>query len=734
MKEMQPTIFSFYKTMFHYQKKYFLFFSLVFGCIMVGILYGCIVPLVFKWMFDTVLYSKDLYLLLKASFILSISFILMILASLLQIYVTSKMGAKVIGEMRLQMFNKIQNIRLFGRGETFESDLMTRFTNDLAFVESMSIFMMWLGISSVLMTIIGTILLIYFDAFMTLVVALVIPFSLILSNLFSRRTSRVLKEKKQNEMDMLTHVQEAITLQDVIRLLLLKNFKLDRFKQKLSHSIETNRRYSILAGLTGRSSFFGLSFVKLLVLCGGGYFVVQGELSPGKLIGFIMLLGTVDNSITKIMSLYPILNRSAESLSKIQALIEEPTPSDALPSQKIFHFSKSIQFCNVSFGYLETPILHDLEFLIKKGMYVAFIGSSGCGKSTILKLILKEIEPQRGKILLDGIDYSQISQHSVLKQIGVVMQEPKLFETTIIDNIRMGKLDASHEEIMQAAKAAYIHEDIMQLPNKYETLVGKRNTGLSGGQSQRVTIARAILSLPPILCLDEATSALDPFSGKEIDNLLQKLAGKHTIISATHRLSSVVKADCIFVLDKGKIVETGTHEALLQQGGLYHNLWQKQQGFIFNQQTKEIYIIPEWLRRIPLFKSVNQKFLEDAAHEFAVDRKEPDEIIFKQNDRGEKFYILFAGKVDVIQQTETGAEKVISTLTDGDFFGEIALLYDTPRNATLKTKTVSIFLTLHYQAFHQLFKKLPESAQNDLLVKAQERLLPEQKGSVVPRF
>lgn len=469
---------------------------------------------------------------------------------MLQVVASSDMGARVVGHLRFKMFHKIQTINLFNQDEQLESDLITRFTNDLSFVESMCIYMMWTGINYIAMGIFGTLLLIYFDWLMALIVAIFMPIALILPRIFSKRAGEKLKEKKQMETNMLTDVQEAITMQDVVRLLLLRGFKRLQFKQKLMEAIKINFHYSLMAGLTGRTSFFGLNFLRLLVLCGGGYLVVLGLLTPGKLIGFIMLLGSVSGAISSMMSLYPILNRSAESLVKIQELIDEKGPAIKSGHQIVPTLKNNIRFDQVDFSYDHNPIVSDINITIEKGKSVAFVGPSGARKSTIIKMILKEIEPTNGTIFLDDQKYQTVSTRSLLSQIGVVMQQPKLFEGSIEENIRLGKLDATKKEIIQAAKIAGVHEDIMQFPLKYDTLIGKRNTGVSGGQAQRIAIARALIAKPSILCLDEATSALDPLSGGAIDDMLQTLAGTRTIISITHRLSSVVKADKIVTLEK----------------------------------------------------------------------------------------------------------------------------------------------------------------------------------------
>jgi ATP-binding cassette subfamily B protein len=221
-------------------------------------------------------------------------------------------------------------------------------------------------------------------------------------------------------------------------------------------------------------------------------------------------------------------------------------------------------------------VLSNINLEIQAGQSVAFVGPSGSGKSTLLHLLLHDIKATQGQLLIDGIHYDDIYLPSLFKQIGVIYQDALLFNDTIENNIRMGKQTATQDEIIAAARQAELHDDVVKFPLGYDTVVGNKATALSGGQCQRIAIARALISNPALLLLDEATSALDPFNCEAIDQTFNKMAGSRTIISITHRLKSAVNADQIFVMDKGEIVECGKHEELLARRGLYFQLWEKQ--------------------------------------------------------------------------------------------------------------------------------------------------------------
>jgi ATP-binding cassette subfamily B protein len=714
-------IVSFFKTIFRNEFKAspVLLLLLLLG-ITLGILYECIVPLVFQWLFNDVLLQNDIKLLPFVAEVLMLCFIVLVGSCLLQAVAISKLGTNLVSDLRIQVFEKMQNSQLESKSDNYESELITRFDSDLAFIENVIVFFMWQAARYVMMCLFGGILLVYFDWRMSLLVALIIPLVFILPKFFAETTNDQLQLKQQAEADLLADLQEGINLQDVIRQMQLNDFKKQGFKVKLLNTLKLSYQYNINASLTSSTTILGLNFTRLSILFVGSYLVISNKISPGQLIAFIMLLGTVNSSISSLMNLFPHLNRGAVCFNNIQQLLTKGNIQTSMGTQSIPPLHNSILFKNVSANYGDQQVLSKLNFEIKAGEFIAIVGSSGAGKSTLLKVLLQELPIQKGSILLDKVDLKLISSKSLLDQVGLVRQQPKLFKTTIAENIRMGKLNATMEEIISAAKLAEIHEDIMSFPEKYQTIIGKNNFGLSGGQCQRITIARTLISVPGILFLDEISSALDPIQGALIDETFVKIAGDHTIIMVTHRLSSAVHANKIFVLDKGSVVESGTHYELLSKDGLYKKLWEKQHGFILSPDAKEVAVIPGWLRHVSLFASLPDYVLDEISSEFLIQNCNGDQILFKEGEPGQLFYILVSGEVEVTKIDEQEQEQTVVKLTDGDFFGEIAILYDRPRTASVKTLTDCIFLTLHYKQFRKIFEKLPKAVQIQLLSKGSE--------------
>ena len=267
-------------------------------------------------------------------------------------------------------------------------------------------------------------------------------------------------------------------------------------------------------------------------------------------------------------------------MERVNQLIKaQPAIADRPNARKVPRLSQAIQFEHVTFSYSDgLPTLLNLNMDLPAGASLALVGPSGAGKSTVLNLILRFYDPQQGHVLFDGVDLRDATLDSVRGQIGTVFQDNVLFNISIRENIRLGKLDATDAQVVEAAKAAEIHDFILSLPQGYDTVVGEQGSRLSGGQRQRLAIARAIIRNPAILLLDEATSSLDSLTEAAINATLSRLARGRTTISVTHHLASVVHADRIYVLDRGVLKEQGTHDELLKRGGLYAQLWREQSG------------------------------------------------------------------------------------------------------------------------------------------------------------
>jgi len=318
----------------------------------------------------------------------------------------------------------------------------------------------------------------------------------------------------------------------------------------------------------------GLRLVQVVVMVAGASFVLQGSLSTGGFVGFLVLVGVFYRPLEKIAAVIETYPRGIAGFRRYQELLAtEPEIRDASDAIEAPALSGDIRFENVSFSYDSgRPILNGIDLTIAAGETVAFVGPSGAGKTTLLALLPRFYEPSAGRIVVDGIPLDQMKLNSLRRQIGLVSQDVFLFGGSLRENIAYGRLGASDAEIMRAAEQAQLGPMIAGLPDGLDTIVGERGVMLSGGQKQRVAIARAFLKNPPILILDEATSALDSETEREIQAALDALAVGRTTLVIAHRLGTIRHADRIIVMQEGRVVESGQHGPLVAQGGVYARL------------------------------------------------------------------------------------------------------------------------------------------------------------------
>ncbi len=325
-----------------------------------------------------------------------------------------------------------------------------------------------------------------------------------------------------------------------------------------------------------QAAIFTLGFIG--VFSAGVFMLRSGNLTPGKLVMFVGYTSLLTSPLSRLAQQYRMAKTAVFSFKKAIKYYDILPEKDFSFSREIKDLKGKVVFQNVDFGYKkQTPTLRDISFEVKSGETAALVGESGVGKSTLIGLICRYYLPQKGKILIDDIDIRKIKTQSLRSKIGIVPQEVLLFNDTIKNNIRYGRIDATDEKVIIATKAANAHEFIEKFPNKYNQLVGERGIKLSAGQKQRVAIARAILRDPKILILDEATSALDSASEKLVQEALRKLIKGRTTFIIAHRLSTIQHADKIIVLEKGKVAEMGTHGELMKNPrGIYRNFWELQ--------------------------------------------------------------------------------------------------------------------------------------------------------------
>jgi ATP-binding cassette subfamily B protein len=619
-------------------------------------------------------------------------------------------GAGVMNDIRLALFDQVQRLSAAFHAQSQSGDVLARFTTDLGAVENtVSTVLPW-GVMATLTIVWSLAVLFALKWELALLALIAIPLSLLGPRLLGPRAASTGYQVKQSEATVTSSVQESLAGQYVIRAFGLEGRTKEAFLRQLRDLGALSRRFNFLSGLVQRTPNLAVGLVHLLVLGGASILTFRGSLSIGALLSFDLVFLNFSGGVASLTEVAPSFLRASGGLARIEELLaEQPSVQDPEKPRELARFARAITFRDVSFGYTSDQLnLVGVSFEIRRGSHVAFVGRSGSGKSTILSLLLRFHDPTSGSILIDGLDLRDVQQLDLRRQMAIVSQESFLFDTTIRENLLAAHPNASGAEIEAAARSAEAHTFIDALPERYEAGVGEGGVRLSGGQRQRLAIARALLRDPAILLLDEATSALDAATEAALDETLANVSWGRTVVTVTHRLRTIVNADRIFVLDDGRLVEQGGHDDLLRQGGVYAEIWRKQNGLQIGVDGTVASIMVERLRLNPLFRDLDPTLLGEVSHRFASEQIPGDRIVVQEGDAGDRLYIIVRGRVAVSKANEGAPERTVAVLETGDHFGEIALLRDVPSTATVRTLSACMFLTLQRGHFVELIKRIPD--------------------------
>ncbi|HMI63245.1 MAG TPA: ABC transporter ATP-binding protein [Puia sp.] len=496
-------------------------------------------------------------------------------------YISSPIRSATITFLRNDVYEKILALPIGYFTERRKGDLISRMTNDIYEIES-SVVSTLEGLIKDPLTIIGYLAyMIYLSPHLSLFLLILLPITGFLIGRISRTLKRQSKDASAKLGESLSVLDETLGGIRVIKgfgaeSLLRKKFveindSLFRIRNKM------NARRDLASPLT---EVLGVGILTVILYYGGMLvFKTHGKgFSGGDLISYIAVFAMLINPAKTLSTSIFNIQRGAAAMERVEDLLKAPVAIHDDPNgRKLVAFDSRIEFRNVSFSYEDAGILEHIDLVIEKGKTVALVGSSGAGKSTLADLVPRFHDVSGGELLIDGVNIKDYSLRSVREQMSIVTQEPILFNDTIASNISLGKPDATREEIIRAAEIANAHNFIIQKEQGYETNIGDRGNKLSGGERQRLTIARAVLKNPPILILDEATSSLDTESERLVQDAINKMMEHRTSIVIAHRLSTIRHADEIIVLQKGRIVERGTHDELIAKQGFYNKLVEMQE-------------------------------------------------------------------------------------------------------------------------------------------------------------
>lgn len=567
-----------YKRILSYVKPYLHVLAAALLCTVLAAAGNLYLPWIIKDMVDKVLADKDAFMLNMIAASIVAIFLFRGIFFYGQNYLMSWVGQHVIIDIRGEVFRKLQRLSMSFYDKNKTGTIMSYVTNDVNALQGAMIE------NTIELVTEGFILLgsicamVYLDWKLTLFTFCTFPAVLWFMNFFGKKIRRSGGMIQEATADITSVLQESVASARVVKSFVREGYEIERFDKENMANFNANMRNArYMATLTPTIEFVAALGVTL-ILWYGGHNVIDGETSPGALIAFLVYAVNISNPIKRITRVIGNIQKALAAAQRVFHVLDLEEEVKDLPDAVALPPVKgSVSFEHVSFSYNSgDEVIHDLSFSVQPGQVIGIVGPSGAGKSTIASLLPRFYNCDAGTIRIDGTDICSVTLDSLREQVGIVPQETILFNGTVYDNILYGRLEASREEIEAAAKAANAHEFILALPQGYDTMLGDRGVNISGGQRQRLAIARAILKNPRILILDEATSALDTESERLVQEALNRLMIGRTSFVIAHRLSTIKNADRILVLDKGVLAEDGTHEELMARNELYAHLYQIQ--------------------------------------------------------------------------------------------------------------------------------------------------------------
>ncbi|HEX7723813.1 MAG TPA: ABC transporter ATP-binding protein [Pyrinomonadaceae bacterium] len=493
-------------------------------------------------------------------------------------YLTTSVGQWVMHDLRRVLYSHIQRLSLSYHDQKRTGDLISRVTTDIDAVQSL-ISQVMLGMLVNVLTLGGmVIVMLYLNWAFTVIALLVAPALFFVVYHYTHRIKNASRAMRQQEGEVVSVLEEVLSSIRVVKAFAREDYEQRRFERESRESVEKALQARNFKAKLPPLVEIIVAAGTCLVLWYGARLVLTGALTSGELLVFLLYLGKMYKPMRELSKMTDTISKADVGWERIREVLENETQIRDLPGAKRApRFKGKIEFDHVKFAYNGNQrVLDDVNLRIEPGQLVALVGPTGAGKTTIVSLLPRFYEISSGQIRIDYTDIRRFKQKSLREQISFVLQESLLFRATVAQNIAYGKPDATHEEIVRAARLANADEFIDRMPDGYETMIGERGMTLSGGQRQRITIARAIIRDSPILILDEPSAGLDAESEKLVFDALGNLMEGKTSIVIAHRLATVRRADVIFVIDEGRVVEQGTHEELLANGGLYSRLYDLQ--------------------------------------------------------------------------------------------------------------------------------------------------------------
>lgn len=574
-----------FKKFISYYKPYkkLFFTDMFFALLAAGI--SLIYPLIVRYITNDLLQNNEIseafLTIIKLGFLMVGLALLELVSNFYISYQGHVMGAKMEYDMRNDIFEHYQKLSFNFYDNQKTGQLMTRITNDLFDITELCHH----GPEDIVISIIkfvgAFLILININLPITLIVFAFIPIMFVFAYHMKNKMNRAFRQNREKISEINAQIEDNLSGIRVVKSFANEKKEIAKFHDGNMRFVESKRNsYWQMATFHSGLGLF-TTLINVAVITGGAVFIVKDIIKLTDLITFLLYINNIIEPVRKLINFTEQFQNGITGFDRFMEIMEiQPDIVDKKDAVALKEVKGEIEFKNVSFQYNDTlaPVFKNIDLKVNAGDYMALVGPSGVGKTTMCSLIPRFYEAGDGQILLDGRDIKDIKLRSLRKNIGIVQQDVYLFAGTVMDNIRYGKLEATDEEIIEAAKNANAHEFIMELPDGYHTYIGQRGVKLSGGQKQRLSIARVFLKNPPILIFDEATSALDNESEKVVQESLEKLAKNRTTFVIAHRLSTIQNAKNIIVLTEEGIKEKGSHSELLNKGGVYAGLYKLTQN------------------------------------------------------------------------------------------------------------------------------------------------------------
>lgn len=655
----------------------------VFVYMLLSLAFTSVYPFVTRHLFDEVIPSQDFGRVWRLLLVLVGAFAISLVAGVRRSIQSSYISASVVRDIRQEMFDRAQNLSSSSMSNYQQGEVLSRMFQDVGQLQAGLSAMINTGIFQLVSLIVSGFIMLTVNLWLGLLVCLGAPVIAIVYRQMGEGAQKRSIQLQEDGAALMTVASENYRAGPVVRLFRLEKRESSRFSAASGKVIESTQRMALFNGLFGLSVNFVMTLLQMSVLGIGAWLIFEGRFTLGGLVAFLGVMGEFLGPVTELTTLGQTMQTSMGALKRVEEVTNaevEPAGEDLPPLDTVQH---SIQLQNLSFSYSpERRTLDNVTVTIPAGKRTAFVGPSGSGKSTVLRILMRLIEPDEGALLVDGVDVRERSLASLRDQIGVVFQDPFLFNISLAENIALGGNNPTPEQVKAAAKAAEIDSFIDQLPDGLHSNVGEGGALLSGGQRQRAAIARALVANPPILVLDEATSALDAATERQINNTIDRAVQGRTVVSVTHRLTAITDYDHIVVLVDGAVESQGTHEQLLAEGGMYARLWSEQTGTPMPQVP--VFNPVDALVDLPYFRTAEPQALLELV---AAGRSVRFDTGTSATSPAGGLAILLEGRAEL---TNPSGERI--HVSKGDVIGTGSLLDGTEATAIHATEPIELLL------------------------------------------